>query len=141
METSSVCEIPFNNLGTLSQEIPSLQQHCFQLMSQEIIEDRQLLSLLSKANAEERVATLLLSISARKARNKLSSTRFRLPMSRSDMSNYLGLTVETISRALSKFQKAGWLTVDNKEIAITDIVQLRSASALRSEELICVESA
>ncbi len=133
METVSVCEIPFDNLGALSQKIPSLQQHCFQLMSQEIIDDRQLLALLSKCQAEERVATFLLSVSARKARNRLSATHFRLPMSRADMGNYLGLTVETISRVLSKFQKSKLLAVDNKEISIADICALKELSALRFE--------
>lgn len=141
METSSICEIPFGNLGELSQEIPSLQQHCFQLMSQEIVDDRQLLALLSKSNAEERVATFLLSISARKARHRLSATNFRLTMSRSDMGNYLGLTVETISRVLSKFQKSGMLAVDNKEISIIDMAALRTTSAVKDDELICKSSA
>ena len=126
MEVSTVCEIPFARLGQLSQNIPSLQQHCFQLMSKEIIDDRQLLALLNKSNAEARVATFLLSLSARKARNKQSATRFRLPMVRADMGSYLGLTVETISRVLSKFQRDSLLEVKNKEIVLLDIDTMRS---------------
>lgn len=135
METSSLCEIPFKNLGLLSQEIPSLQQHCFQLMSKEIVEDRQLMALLSKSSAEERLATFILTISARKARHRYSESDFRLPMSRADMGNYLGLTIETISRVLGKFQKMGMLSVDNKKITIKDHSGLQSVSALRDGEL------
>ena len=127
METTAICEISFKNLGELSQEIPSLQHHFFQLMSQEIIADPQLLALLSKSHAEERIATFLLSVSSRKAKNKCSAKTFRLPMSRVDMGNYLGLTVETISRVLSKFQKNGILLVDNKEIDILDLAKLQNA--------------
>lgn len=130
METTSICEIPFDRLGELSQKIPSLQQHFFQLMSQEIVQDQQLLALLGKSNAESKVATYLLSISARNTRRKLSSTEFRLPMSRADLGNYLGLTVETVSRIFSKLQKEGILSVNNKEIRIADTSELRSRSAV-----------
>jgi len=128
METAAVCEIPFDKLGELSQRLPSLQRHFFQLMSQEIAEDQQLLTLLSKNTADQRVATLMLSISARNKRRKLSAANFRLPMSRTDIGNYLGLTVETVSRVLSRFQKLGVLAVDNKEINIVDAELLRSVA-------------
>lgn len=126
LETASVCEIPFTKLEELSHRVPSLQRHFFQLMSQEIAEDQQLLTLLSKNTADQRVATLLLSISARNKRRKLSAANFRLPMSRTDIGNYLGLTVETVSRVLSRFQKLGVLDVDNKEISIGNPEGLRA---------------
>jgi CRP/FNR family transcriptional regulator len=88
LETASICEIPFDKLGELSQRLPNLQRHFFQLMSQEIAEDQQLLTLLSKNTADQRVATLMLSISARNKRRKLSAANFRLPMSRTDIGNY-----------------------------------------------------
>lgn len=126
LETSSICEIPFSRMEDLSIKIPSLQRHFFTLMSREITSDQQLITMLSKNSAEERVATLLTSISARNARRNLSGVRFRLPMSRADIGNYLGLTVETVSRVLSRFQKQKLLTVDNKEIEIIDYTKLRS---------------
>jgi len=104
METTAVCEIPFANLQELSIAIPSLQRHFFQLMSKEITNDQSLITLLSENTAEERVATLLLSISNRNLRRKLSGVRFRLPMSRADIGNYLGLTVETVSLFLDVFK-------------------------------------
>lgn len=120
LETSAVCEIPFTSLTRLSALMPNLQHHFFQLMSREITEDQVLITLLSKNSADERVAALLLSISARNARRKLSATHFRLSMSRVDIGNYLGLTVETVSRVFSRMQKSDVLRVDNKEIEILD---------------------
>ncbi len=128
LETSSICEIPFDKLGELSHRIRSLQRHFFQLMSMEIAEDQQLLTLLSKNTADQRVAALLLSISARNKRRKLSALTFRLPMSRTDIGNYLGLTVETVSRVLSRLQKNGVLAVDNKEISILDAAALHATA-------------
>lgn len=125
METSAICEIPFHRMEELSMTMPSLQRHFFKLMSKEITNDQQLITLLSKNSAEERVATLLLSISTRNAKRGLSGVRFRIPMSRADIGNYLGLTVETVSRVFSRFQKQGLLNVDKKEIGITDITALQ----------------
>ena len=109
METAAVCEIPFSSLQELSIAIPSLQRHFFQLMSKEITNDQSLISLLANRNM----------------RRKLSGTRFRLPMSRADIGNYLGLTVETVSRVFGRFQKQNLLLVDKKEIEILDFERLQ----------------
>ena len=132
LETVAVCEIPFTSLEKLSSMMPSLQRHFFQLMSREITEDQQLITLLSKNSADERVASLMLSISSRNSKRKLSATQFRLPMSRVDIGNYLGLTVETVSRVFSRMQKLNVLRVDNKEIEILDIPVLRKMANLSS---------
>lgn len=126
LETAAVCEIPFNRLEELSSQMPSLQRHFFQLMSQEITSDQQLITLLSKNSAEERVAALLIGISMRNARRKLSRTSFRLPMSRTDIGNFLGLTVETVSRVIGRFSKQGLIEVDSKEISLLDIDGLKA---------------
>lgn len=121
LETSAICEIPFARLEELSLQIPTLQRHFFQLMSKEITADQQLITLLSKNSAEERVASLLLSISRRNHTRQLSATEFRLAMSRADIGNYLGLTIETVSRVFSRFQKQELLEVDKKEIKIINM--------------------
>ena len=133
LETSAICEIPFNRLEELSVQIPSMQRHFFQLMSQEITSDQQLITRLSKNSAEERVASLLISISARNARRQLSKTQFRLPMSRTDIGNFLGLTVETVSRVMSRFGKQSLVAVENKDLTLLDIEALKSVANITSE--------
>jgi CRP/FNR family transcriptional regulator, anaerobic regulatory protein len=124
LETSSACEIPFNRMEELSLQIPNLQRHFFQLMSREITQDQQVITLLSKSNAEERIAALLLSISSRNSRRQLSANAYRLPMSRTDIGNYLGLTIETVSRIFTRLQKQNVIAVDKKEVVITNMEQL-----------------
>ena len=124
LEASAVCEIPFDKLEELSVAIPSLQHHFFKLMSQEIQADQQLIMLLSKKSAEERIAALLMSISARHQKRGLSPVSFRLPMSRNDIGNFLGLAVETVSRVFTRLQKQGVIAVEGKEIEICDHKQL-----------------
>lgn len=128
LETSAVCEIPFSQLEDLSLQLPTLQRHFFQLMSKEITSDQQLITLLSKNSADERIASLLLSISTRNHHRHLSPTSFQLPMSRADMGNYLGLTIETVSRVLGRLQKSELIRVDKKEIEILDIVSLKKVA-------------
>lgn len=129
LETSAICEIPFSRLEELSTKIPTLQRRFFQLMSKEIIQDQQLITLLSKNSADERIAALLLSISSRNHNRGLSSKDFYLPMSRSDIGNYLGLTIETVSRVFSRFHKKGVISLDKKHVVINDIDSLKSVSS------------
>ncbi len=124
LETTSVCEIPYNQLDLLTASIPSIHKHVMKLIGREISADQKLIALLAGHSAHQRLASLLLSLSARLAQQKLSSTRFRLPMSRGEISNYLGLTVETVSRAFSHFQRMGYLLVNKKEIELVDIPAL-----------------
>ncbi|VDA92096.1 Fumarate and nitrate reduction regulatory protein [Klebsiella pneumoniae] len=74
--------------------------------------------LLSKKNAEERLAAFIYNLSRRFAQRGFSPREFRLTMTRGDIGNYLGLTVETISRLLGRFQKSGMLAVKGKYITI-----------------------
>jgi CRP/FNR family transcriptional regulator len=126
LETAAICEIPFECLSDLSARIPSLQRHFFQLLSSEIAQDRSMIAMLGKHSAEQRIAALLLSISARNARRKLSGTAFRLPMSRSDIANYLGLTIETVSRIFSRLQKLGLVAAEQREIELLQPEKLRA---------------
>lgn len=125
LERTSVCEIPLDRLENLATEIPTLQHHFFQLMSKEIQDSRHLTMLLSKNTAEERIASLLLSLSTRFTRRRLSGTEFRLPMPRSDIGNYLGLAVETVSRVLTRFQNQGILTIKGRDVTLHDIEALK----------------
>ncbi len=125
LEHSSICKIPFSQLGKLSREQPSLQHHFFAIMGNEITKDQQVHTLLSSYSAEERTASFLLGLSSRYARVSLSPTRFLLSMTRGDIGEYLGLTVETVSRIFTSLQKKRLISVDNREIELLDIESLR----------------
>ena len=130
LETSMVCEIPYNHLDTLSNTMPKLKKQVLRLMSNEIRTDQEMLTLLNRKNAEQRVATFLVSLSERYHARGLSANEFRLTMTRSDIGNYIGLTVETISRLLNRFHKNGLIKVDGKLITILDIDELSDCAEL-----------
>ena len=125
LEHSSICEIPFNQLERLSQKMPALQHHFFAIMGNEITRDQDLHTLLSSCTAEQRIVSFLLGLSSRYARVSLSATRFLLPMTRSDIGEYLGLTVETVSRILTALQRKSFISVNNREIELLDLAALR----------------
>lgn len=120
LETSMVCEIPYNNLETLSGQLPSLRRQIMRLMSDEINADKRLLGLVTSRSAEARVATFLMELSSRFHKRGFSSTEYRLSMTRSEIGNYLGLTVETVSRLLGKFQKEQLIEVSGRFVKLLD---------------------
>ncbi|MDP5253404.1 MULTISPECIES: FNR family transcription factor [unclassified Vibrio] len=130
LETSMVCEIPYEILDDLSGKMPKLRQQIMRLMSNEIKGDQDMILLLSKKNAEERLAAFIYSLSYRFAQRGFSPREFRLTMTRGDIGNYLGLTVETISRLLGRFQKTDILEVKGKYITILDSEELKRLAGL-----------
>ena len=95
-------------------------------MSREIARDYGVMLLLGSMRAEERLAAFLLNLSQRFAARGYSSKSFLLRMTRNEIGSYLGLKLETISRALSHFQTEGIISVQNKSVEIKDPDRLRA---------------
>jgi CRP/FNR family transcriptional regulator len=133
LETTSLCEIPFEKLDELSVQLPQLRRQLMRMMSREIRDDQQMMLLLSKKTADERIATFLVNLSARFRARGYSANQFRLAMSRSEIGNYLGLAVETVSRVFTRFQQNGLLLAEGKEVQILDSVELCSLAGGRLE--------
>lgn len=129
LETSSVCEIPFERVESLADEIPGLHHHLMSLMSDEMQHDQCKLVLLAKMTAEARLATFLLNISERLMTRGYSAHEFNLSMSRNDIANLLGMAVETISRLFSQFQEQGLLQANRKQISQLDLEGLRAIAS------------
>lgn len=124
LETTSVCEIPFERLDELSAQLPQLRRQLMRIMSREIRDDQQMMLLLSKKTADERIATFLVNLSARFRARGFSANQFRLAMSRNEIGNYLGLAVETVSRVFTRFQQSKLLEAEGKEVHILDPIEL-----------------
>jgi CRP/FNR family transcriptional regulator len=125
LEDSEICEIPFADLEHLSRGLPALQHHFHRIMSREITRDYGVMLLLGSMRAEERLAVFLLNLSKRFAVRGYSATQFNLRMTREEVGSYLGLKLETVSRAFSHFQNEGVISVQNKSIEIKSLARLR----------------
>ena len=131
LETTSVCEIPFHDLESLSTQLPGLQRQLLRVMSKEIRNDEHSMVSRGQKSAEERLASFLIGLSNRFMRRGFSANQFNLSMSRSDIGNYLGLALETVSRLFTRFQNEGLLRVDRKHIELIDRERLCVFSGAR----------
>tara|TARA_B110000211_G_C13966212_1_gene502900 strand:+ start:186 stop:938 length:753 start_codon:yes stop_codon:yes gene_type:complete len=134
LETVSVCEIPFVKLDELSALLPQLRRQLMRQMSQEISDEQNMMLVLAKTSAEEKLGNFLIRLSHRFKRLGFSATQFRLTMSRVDIGNYLGLAVETVSRTLTKLQKRGVIKVEGKEVTIIDMERLSCLNDTNQEQ-------
>lgn len=120
LETTHVCEIPFAELESLGERAPALQRQLLRIMSRELSTEHATTHLLARRSAEQRLAMALLNFSQRFASRGLSASHFRLPMSRLDLANYLGLVPETMSRTFRRLETQGLLSVAGKEVTLID---------------------
>jgi CRP/FNR family transcriptional regulator len=126
LEDATLCALPHAPLAQLARRRERVQRHVERLLAREVVRDQGVMLLLGRMTADERVAVFLRGLAARFRSRGLSATEFHLPMAREDIGNYLGLTLETVSRALSKLRKTGVLAVDGKHIRILDADRLQA---------------
>jgi CRP/FNR family transcriptional regulator len=129
LEDSEVVIIPFPRLAHLGGKAGALQQFVYRLLSRQLARENMQMWLLGSLGAESRVAAYLLILGERYAHLGYSGTSFNLRMTRLDLGSFLGLTQETVSRALSRFSDAGVMRVHNKELQILDTEKLHEIVA------------
>ena len=131
IDTVHLCRFSFPKLSMLAQRLPGLQQRLFRLLSSDI-GNATLLS--GEYSADERLAAFMVLLSRRLAARGSTETELSLAMPRTDIANYLGLTPETISRVLRRFQDEGMVRVRRRKLELTNPRRLESigAAILRS---------
>ena len=127
IEDSEVCVIPYARMQELGQTLAGLQRQFHKVMSREIVREHGVMLLLGSMRAEERLAAFLLNLSQRFAARGYSSTDFHLRMTRDEIGSYLGLKLETVSRAFSKLQEDGLIGVQQKHIRLLDVAALKQS--------------
>jgi CRP/FNR family transcriptional regulator len=128
LENSEICEIPFTKLEEIGRDIPSLMHHFHKIMSRKIVHNHEAIALLGGMKARERLITLLLNLSDRFAKLGYSSSNFNLCMTREEIGSYLGLKLETVSRAFSRLQKDGLIKINSKSVQLNNISWLKQRS-------------
>jgi CRP/FNR family transcriptional regulator len=121
MEDSEVCVVRVQDIDEISRYVPSLQHQIRRLMSKEIARSHQVLLALGSMRSEQRLAAFLSNLSQRLAILGYSPTDFVMRMSREEIGNYLGLTLETISRLFSRFARDGVIRISQREVKILDM--------------------
>ncbi|SIR14244.1 transcriptional regulator, Crp/Fnr family [Rhizobium sp. RU35A] len=123
-----VCRVPRATLERLIERNPALRKRLMDQSLRELDEARDWMVTLGRKTAAEKVASLLLLIATHLDPEAAGERRiFDLPMSRLDMADYLGLTIETVSRQFSRLKKDGIITITaNRHIEVLSLAKLQA---------------
>ena len=124
LEDSVVCCLPFNDLVAAGDRSLSMRNHLHRLMSRELVRESAMLMLIGRMTALERLVAFLLNLSKRYAQRGYSAQEFNLRMTRDEIGCHLGLTLETVSRSLSKLSALGLIKCTGKQVSIKDTAGL-----------------
>lgn len=122
IEPVRFCRFSRTKLRTLLVDFPKLEQRLLEVAATELVAAQEQMLLLGRKTAKERLASFLLTQSAPGAEPLIQIT---LPMTRGDIADYLGLTIETVSRTLSRLRADRLI-----DIPTTNDVVIRSRPAL-----------
>jgi CRP/FNR family transcriptional regulator len=132
LETTSVCEVPFARYEERALQLPGLQRQMLKIMGEEIVHNQEMMLLLGKKKAEERLATFLVNLSRRLERHGRPALEFKLSMSRTDIGNYLGLAEETVCRIITRFEEKSLISTERRLVRLEQIDRLQSLAMGRS---------
>jgi len=123
LETVSLCGISISRMETLGNRSPLW---LFSLLASELVRGHSTLLILSRKDAQARLAAFLLDLSGRFRVRGQSPQEFNLSMSRQDIGNHLGMTIETVCRALSCLRKSRLIDIDYRRVLIRDFDRLHA---------------
>ena len=123
---AEVCCFNYQELLSVANTYPTLQKNLDQLISSILNSVHEHLFLLGFLNASEKLAIFLLQFADKLEDHGFSSKEFYLPMNREELSSYLGITIETLSRSFTHLTKSNILETSNKKIVILQKEKLKS---------------
>lgn len=135
LQYASVCVFRFDQVCDLSLRVHGVQQALLRALSRSMQRDWQQLLLLGSMDGEERVASFLLMLRQRQATTAVDSDTLDLMMTREEIGNYLGMTLESVSRHLSQFQRRGWIRLDRRRVEIVQPTALQDKRDRRQGKL------
>lgn len=116
-------------LERLAGRDPAVQQQLLEAVRSQLLSTQDHLLLLGRKTAQEKLSSFLLRISEVVETNGGSGSEFEIPMSRTEIADYLGLTTETVSRCFSRLKDRGLLSfTDARHITLRDIDRLLALS-------------
>ncbi len=107
----TLCRFPRRQLHLLFDRFPKLEHRLLGIATDELTAAQDQMLLLGRKTAAEKLASFLLAMADRAGVNGGASDPVPVPMTRSDVADYLGLTVETASRTLGRLKKAGLIRI------------------------------
>ena len=128
LDDAEVFVLPFAQCEQWSQASAHAQRLLARTLASKIERGHEHIVMLGTMQADQRLATFLLDLSERYSRLGYSRSQFVLRMTRQEIGSYLGLQLETVSRALTRLQQEGVIHIQGKLIALLDFAALREVS-------------
>lgn len=110
IENSTLCRFRRSEYRALLRESPALEGALLDRAGHELAVAHNQILLLGRKTARERLASFLIDLPSRDPSRSADDDMVHLPMTRAEIADYLGLTIETVSRELTKLRTAGILT-------------------------------
>jgi CRP/FNR family transcriptional regulator len=124
---STLCRFRRGQFMSLLEAFPAIEKALLDRASTELAAAQEQILLLGRKTARERVASFLASLSQRQGIGERGS--MRLPMSRTDIADFIGLTIETVSRTLSLLRRQGLIDLpDTHRVVIHSRARLEQAA-------------
>jgi CRP/FNR family transcriptional regulator len=124
-----VCRFARVSFAHFIENRPHLLRRIHELAVRELSAAQDHMVLLGRRHADEKVASFLVGWSNRLLRIRCPSAMLPLPMSRQDVADYLGLTIETVSRTLTKFERDGLIEIVPGGVLVLDRQRAESLAA------------
>ncbi|MGI9499782.1 MAG: cyclic nucleotide-binding domain-containing protein [Geminicoccaceae bacterium] len=121
---------PKRRLEAVIENRPDLGQQLFRLACAELSRAQQCMLLLGRKNADERIASFLLDLAVSQSVGSSDRACLHLYMSRQDIADHLGLTIETVSRIFTRFRHAGVISLQDRHVVLVrDALRLSQIAA------------
>jgi CRP/FNR family transcriptional regulator len=124
-----VCRFSRRRLDGLLDEFPAMHRRLLGIAASELGAAQAQMVLLGRKTARERIASFLLTLERRAAAVGLATEPLHLAMTRTDIGDYLGLTIETVSRTFSQLKAEGAIALPRPgEVRFLDRRRLAEAA-------------
>lgn len=126
VENTSLCRFQSGQFRKYLAEKPHLVRRLYDLAAHELTIAQSQMVLLGRRRAEEKIAAFLLNWRDRLGKLTGADHTLHLPMTRQDMADHLGLTIETVSRTMSNLARRKVIIVIPEGIRILHLDELRA---------------
>lgn len=128
---SELCVFPKTELSQAIERYPALSLALLRRAEEDLHKSRDLAALSTRKSAEARIAGLIMGLAGAASESPCHPAQtFELPLTRGEMANMLGLTIETVSRRISTLEKDGIIARKGKRgIELLDPAHLRQLAA------------
>lgn len=138
LQDTTVCLIPYNQFRQACRDVPAVQQRFIEILGHQLVQAASVRLSTSLPSIEARIVAFLMDLAEHNAKRGFSPREFALDMTRAEIGNFLGTTLETVSRVISALSRDGIIEAQAKRIRVLDFDRLKArlvSHATKPEEV------